>query len=116
MRGEQDTRPWGHYIVLDDERPGHKVKRIVVDPGGRTSLQLHRKRSEHWHVVAGTALVTLDSREIVLEAGASVDIPVRTVHRVANPGATELVFIEIQTGEYFGEDDIERLEDDYDRA
>ncbi|MCP4041223.1 MAG: cupin domain-containing protein, partial [Gammaproteobacteria bacterium] len=107
-------RPWGHYEVLSDE-PDHKVKRITVIPGARLSLQRHRRRSEHWHVVRGEAVVTLDQQEIALAAGESVDIPKGGVHRVANLGQEDMVFIEVQRGDYFGEDDIERLEDDYGR-
>ncbi len=112
----EDQRPWGYYVVLSDE-PDHKVKRIVVRPGKRLSLQRHRRRSEHWHVVQGKALVTLNGQQIPLEAGESVDIPRGAAHRIQNPGKRDnLVFIEVQRGDYFGEDDIERLEDDYGRA
>ena len=112
---ESDERPWGHYVVID-EGPGHKAKRITVRPGGRLSYQLHRRRSEHWFVVDGEALVTLDGVDLALDAGDAVDIPVGTAHRVANPGAGPLVFVEVQHGTYFGEDDIERLSDDYGRG
>ena len=108
-------RPWGFYDVLSDE-PDHKLKRITVYPGQRLSLQRHRRRSEHWYIVQGKAVVTLDDREIGLEECESVDIPKGTVHRIKNPGRENMVFVEIQAGDYFGEDDIERLEDDYDRA
>ncbi len=111
---DESQRPWGHYEVLSDE-PDHKVKRITVISGARLSLQRHRRRSEHWHVVRGEAVVTLDQQEIALTAGESVDIPKGGVHRVANPGQEDMVFIEVQRGDYFGEDDIERLEDDYGR-
>jgi len=112
----EDRRPWGYYVVLADETD-HKVKRIVVWPGKRLSLQRHRRRSEHWHVVFGKAIVTLDERQIPLVAGQSVDIPKGSAHRIQNPDPTQdLVFIEIQRGDYFGEDDIERLEDDYGRV
>ncbi len=109
------VRPWGHYVVLADE-PTHKVKRIVVKPGARLSLQRHKKRQEHWYVIAGQAIVTLDDREITLNVGQAVDIPRGSWHRVRNPGTAELAFIEVQTGEYFGEDDIERSQDDYGRT
>jgi mannose-6-phosphate isomerase-like protein (cupin superfamily) len=92
------------------------VKRLTVLPGHRLSYQSHAKRHEHWFVVGGQALVTLDGRQIRLATGEDVDIPVGAAHRVENPGPTPLVFIEIQTGSYFGEDDIVRLEDDYGRS
>jgi mannose-6-phosphate isomerase-like protein (cupin superfamily) len=112
--GFQDHRPWGHYLVLSDE-PDHKVKRIVVHPGQRLSLQWHRHRDEQWTIVRGEALVTLDEQEIRLTIGGSLHIPRRARHRVRNPGEEDLVFVEVQTGSYFGEDDIERVEDDYGR-
>lgn len=112
---ETGERPWGRYEVLADEAD-HKVKRIVVKAGGRLSLQRHRRRSEHWFVVSGRALVTLDESTLELGPGQSVDIPLGVRHRVRNPGADALVFIEVQRGDYFGEDDIERFEDDYGRA
>jgi len=112
---DESQRPWGFYEVLLDE-PDHKVKRITVYPGKRLSLQRHQKRSEHWHIIKGNAVVTLDDQEIPLGKGESVDIPRGGTHRVANPGQEEMVFIEIQQGDYFGEDDIERFEDDFGRA
>lgn len=112
--GEKDDRPWGCYLVLF-EGYGCKVKRFVVVPGKRLSLQRHRHRAEHWHVVGGEALVTLDGREIRLGAGSSIDIPLGTVHRIENVGRQDVVVIEIQTGAYLGEDDIERLQDDFGR-
>ncbi len=111
----EDRRPWGHYTVLADE-PDHKVKHITVKPGQRLSLQRHRQRGEHWFVVAGEALVTRNGEEIPLQAGEAVDIPRGSWHRVQNPGGGPLVFIEVQRGDYFGEDDIERMEDDYGRV
>ena len=111
----ENYRPWGFYEVLSDE-PGHKLKRITVYPGKRLSLQRHRRRSEHWYIVQGSAVVTLDDKEIKLEGGEAVDIPKGAAHRVMNPGTDNMVFVEVQTGNYFGEDDIERLEDDYGRA
>lgn len=111
-----EQRPWGSFTILD-EAENFKVKRIEVLPGKRLSYQRHRKRAEHWFVVQGTAKVTLNGKEILVEAGGSVDISTGTAHRVENPHNTErLVFIETQTGIYFGEDDIERLEDDFGRA
>lgn len=112
---ERDDRPWGHYEVLAD-LPDCKVKHIVVRPGCRLSLQRHRFRDEHWFVVAGDALVTVGDRGISLGRGGSVDIPRTFLHRVENTGSADLSFIETQTGDYFGEDDIERVEDDYGRA
>lgn len=113
--GYTEQRPWGYFTILDDQK-GHKVKRIGVSPGQRLSYQLHHKRSEHWFVVKGQATVTLDGVEHVLRPSEYIDIPVETAHRVANQGTEEMVFIEIQHGSYFGEDDIERLEDDYGRS
>ncbi len=110
----EDHRPWGYYRVLSDE-PDHKVKRIVVYPGKRLSLQRHKRRAEHWFVVCGEGVVTVDDERIEVKAGTSVDIPKGAVHRMENTGDGDLAFIEVQTGDYFGEDDIERLEDDYGR-
>lgn len=112
---EDRFRPWGFYEVLSDTNT-HKVKRITVYPERRLSLQRHKRRQEHWYVASGEAVVTLDKKEIPLKAGEAVDIPKYTSHRMRNPGKTDLVFIEVQTGDYFGEDDIERLEDDFGRA
>jgi mannose-6-phosphate isomerase len=112
---EEDHRPWGFYIVLSDE-PDHKVKRIVVYPGKRLSLQRHQHRSEHWVIVKGDALVTLDDKKFQLSKGMSIDVPTGAAHRIENIGGQDLAFIEIQQGDYFGEDDIERLEDDFGRV
>jgi mannose-6-phosphate isomerase len=112
-----DRRPWGTFQVLD-EGDTYKVKRITVDPGHRLSYQLHHKRAEHWMVVAGRALVTLDDVDHDLAPGESIDIPRGARHRVRNPapaGGDVLMFIEVQSGDYFGEDDIVRLDDDYGR-
>ncbi len=111
---ETDVRPWGRYIVLDDDGT-HKVKRIEVLPGKRLSYQRHARRSEHWFIVRGTGEVVLDGTPRALVAGDSVDIPAGTNHRIGNTGYAELVFVEVQHGDYFGEDDIVRLEDDYGR-
>ncbi|MEO6655497.1 MAG: phosphomannose isomerase type II C-terminal cupin domain [Pyrinomonadaceae bacterium] len=111
-----DQRPWGSFTVLD-EGGNYKVKRIEVLPEKRLSYQQHSRRSEHWYVVCGTAKVTLNGAEILVTAGQSLDITVGDAHRVENPDATEmLIFIETQTGDYFGEDDIVRLEDDFGRV
>ncbi len=110
-----ERRPWGTYTVLDDG-DDCKVKRITVDPGQRLSYQSHARRAEHWVIVAGTATVTLDGAEIVLRPGQAIDIPLQAAHRVANHGTDELVFVEVQLGDYFGEDDIVRYSDDYGRV
>ncbi|MCI0400082.1 MAG: mannose-1-phosphate guanylyltransferase/mannose-6-phosphate isomerase [Gammaproteobacteria bacterium] len=108
-------RPWGTYTVLaEDER--FKTKRIVVKPGGSLSLQLHHHRSEHWVVIAGTATVVNGAEELLLQRGESTFIPVETPHRLTNRGTVDLEIIEVQTGDYLGEDDIQRLEDQYGRA
>jgi len=112
---QHDERPWGAYWVLDDQ-PAFKVKRIHVCPGKRLSYQRHERRSEHWLVVSGRARVTLDGSEHELGPGDAIDIEAGQAHRMANPGPDELVFIEVQRGTYFGEDDIERLDDDFGRT
>lgn len=111
----EDHRPWGYYRVLSDEKT-HKVKRIVVYPGKRLSLQRHRRRAEHWYILHGSALITLDDRRFTLRDGQSTDIPLGSLHRIENTGTDTLSLIEVQTGEYFGEDDIERIEDDFGRV
>jgi glycosyltransferase involved in cell wall biosynthesis/quercetin dioxygenase-like cupin family protein len=110
----EDHRPWGYYEVFADDS-NHKVKRIVLYPGKRFSLQRHMRRSEHWHVIYGEAVATLDDREIILKAGDSIDVPQGAAHRMENRGTENMAFIEVQHGDYFGEDDIERLEDDFGR-
>ena len=112
---EFDRRPWGSYTVLE-EASTFKVKRIDVLPRKRLSYQKHSKRAEHWFVVTGTAKVTLDDEEIIVNAGESIDIPIGAAHRVENPGDEDLIFIEVQRGTYLGEDDIVRLEDDFGRG
>ena len=114
MRGEMDERPWGRYEVLED-CDGFKVKRIAVEPGQRLSLQKHARRSEHWVVVQGVADVVCGEAEIRLTKGQHVNIPVETQHRVGNSGTETLIFVEVQFGDYLGEDDIVRLQDDYHR-
>jgi len=113
---EFDERPWGSFTVLDDELFDHKVKRIVVAPGKRLSYQKHSKRAEHWFVVSGTATVVLDGTERDLVPGDSIDIGLGQAHRCENRGEVPVVFIEVQHGTYFGEDDIVRLEDDFGRV
>lgn len=112
---ERDERPWGSYVVIDEE-PDHKVKRIVVSPQRRLSLQVHERRSEHWFVVQGEGTVTLGDSIVKVGPGDSVDVAAGTAHRVENTGESELVFIEVQHGTYFGEDDIVRLDDDFGRV
>ncbi|HET9312368.1 MAG TPA: mannose-1-phosphate guanylyltransferase/mannose-6-phosphate isomerase, partial [Nitrospira sp.] len=108
-------RPWGSYTVLE-EGPGYKVKRVTVNAGGRLSLQLHHKRSEHWVVIAGMARVTRGDEVFDLLVGQSTAIPVETKHRLENPGGDTLHIIEVQNGPYLGEDDIVRFKDDYGRT
>ena len=113
---EFDERPWGSFVVLDDQEPDHKVKRLVVTPGKRLSYQRHAYRSEHWFVVSGMATVVLDGTEYTVAPGEAIDVPVGTNHRCENRGDVPVVFIEVQYGTYFGEDDIVRLEDDFGRV
>lgn len=110
-----DQRPWGTFHVLD-EQEGFKVKRIEVLPNKRLSYQKHAHRAEHWFVVRGTAKVTLNGEEILVKTGEAIDIPRGAAHRVENGEPENLVFIEVQRGDYLGEDDIERLEDDFGRT
>ena len=110
-----DERPWGSFTVLD-EGDGFKVKRIEVLAGKRLSYQKHAQRAEHWFVVRGTARVTLDGEEIIKAAGEAIDIPVGAAHRIENPGEVPVIFIEVQRGDYLGEDDIVRLQDDFGRT
>lgn len=109
-----EHRPWGSFTVLADQ-PDHKVKRLIVKPGRRLSLQRHKHRREHWLVVSGSGEVTRNKERLLLQPGDSIDIGVGDIHRVQNGGTVDMVFIEIQLGDYFGEDDIERLENDYGR-
>ncbi|OAG28273.1 mannose-1-phosphate guanylyltransferase/mannose-6-phosphate isomerase [Thermodesulfatator autotrophicus] len=108
-------RPWGSYTVLE-EGPRYKIKRIVVNPGERLSLQMHYHRSEHWVVVRGTARVQIDDEEYFLHENESVFVPKSTKHRLENPGKIPLEIIEVQNGEYLGEDDIVRFDDVYGRS
>jgi mannose-6-phosphate isomerase len=109
-----DERPWGSFTVLD-EGEGYKVKRIEVLPEKRLSYQKHARRAEHWFVTQGTAKVTLDGEEIIVKKGEAIDIPLGAAHRVENPGDDLMIFIEVQQGDYLGEDDIVRIEDDFGR-
>lgn len=108
-------RPWGSYTILEDGNDC-KVKRLTVKPGHVLSLQLHHRRSEHWTVVDGTAKVRVGDEEFLLQANQSTYIPMNTLHRLENPTSTDIHLIEVQCGEYFGEDDIVRLEDRYGRV
>jgi mannose-6-phosphate isomerase len=111
---EHGERPWGTFTVLE-ANASYKIKRIEVLPGQRLSLQKHHHRSEHWIVVSGTALVTCADRTFVVNVNESTFIPIGEQHRLENPGKIPLVIIEVQSGEYLGEDDIVRFQDDYQR-
>ena len=111
---EKSERPWGTYEVLF-EAHNHKVKTITVKPGKRLSLQRHKFRAEHWFIIAGTAKVTVGDSVTECSFGAKIDIEIGQLHRIENIVATDVTFIEVQTGTYFGEDDIERVEDDFGR-
>ncbi len=108
-------RPWGWYESVD-QGPGFQVKRLMVAPGARMSLQYHHHRAEHWVVVRGVAEVSCDGRVFVLEKNASTYVPRGAPHRLANPGTEPLEIVEVQSGDYLGEDDIVRLEDSYGRV
>ena len=110
-----ETRPWGSFHVLD-EKPGFKVKRIAVNPGGRLSLQSHKHRGEHWTVVNGIATVTVGEKVVELTRAQSIDIPKGEKHRLENLHKDEVEIIEVQFGDYLGEDDIVRYDDIYNRA
>ena len=110
-----ETRPWGSFYVLD-EGSSFKVKRLVVRPHGRLSLQSHRHRWEHWTVVSGEATVTIDESVKTMTPGQSIDIAQGARHRLENFGAAEVEVIEVQFGDYRCEDDIVRYDDVYDRT
>ena len=109
-------RPWGHHKEIDGGIKGFRVKRLSVKPGGCLSLQSHVHRAEHWVIVEGTAKVTRDDETFLIEANESTYIPKGAVHRLENPGTEMLEIIEVQTGDYLAEDDIERYEDVYGRS
>jgi mannose-1-phosphate guanylyltransferase/mannose-1-phosphate guanylyltransferase/mannose-6-phosphate isomerase len=109
-----ESRPWGGFEVLSDEKE-FKTKKITIDPGARLSYQSHTQRNEHWVIISGQAEVTLDEKLIPLAPGQSIYIPAGSKHRIHNPGSVPLIFVEVQTGTYFGEDDIVRYLDDYNR-
>ncbi len=110
-----DQRPWGTFQVLD-EGETYKVKRLTVDPGQRLSYQFHHRRAEHWVIVTGVAHVTLDDVVHEVPAGRAIEVGKGVKHRIENKGDTVVTFVEVQTGDYFGEDDIVRLDDDYGRS
>ena len=112
---DNSQRPWGRYDVLSSSEI-HQVKNVYVLPGKRLSYQRHQQRAEHWFIVSGDARITLDGDSFEMSAGDSIDIEIGVAHRIENIGTEELVFTEVQTGTYFGEDDIERLEDDFGRS
>lgn len=109
-----ETRPWGRFEILADD-PHYKAKKITIDPGGQLSYQSHTQRSEHWVIISGTAQVTLNEKPVPLKAGEYIHIPAGSKHRIKNVGVEPLIFVEVQTGSYFGEDDIVRYKDDYNR-
>ena len=110
----REQRPWGTYEVIREDS-NSKVKQIIVEPNKRLSYQTHEKRSEYWVIVSGTGTVTLDGINSVCIGGDAFVIEQGTAHRIENTGTEELVFIEVQLGTYFGEDDIVRIEDDFGR-
>ena len=111
----ESIRPWGRYEILQ-ESASLKVKCIWVHPAKRLSYQRHERRAEHWFLVAGTATVTINGVESNVSAGDSLDIAIGDLHRIENIGDDDVIFIEVQSGTYFGEDDIERIEDDFGRS
>ena len=112
---DRTLRPWGWFETLSDV-PGHKVKRIRVLPGQQISLQKHRRRAEHWVVVLGRARISIGAAALDLGVGQHVDIALGEAHRLANLTQDPLEIVEVQFGDYLGEDDIERLSDDYGRT
>ncbi len=111
----REERPWGWFEILFEE-PGLKIKRIMVKPGKRLSLQSHEHRAENWVVIQGRALFTLDDKTFALQKRQAVFIPEKARHRMENPEKEDLVFVEVQTGTYLGEDDITRYQDDFGRC
>jgi len=111
----KEDRPWGWYEIID-QGDRYKVKSIEVNPGQKLSLQKHYHRAEHWVVVEGTALVEVNGDEIVIYENQSSYIPISSLHRLSNPGKIPLRIIEVQSGSYLEEDDIERYDDDYGRS
>ena len=110
----QEERPWGSFTVLHTDS-SHQVKKLLVNPGMRLSLQSHKYRAEHWFIVSGTALVELENTKFEVGKGDSVDIPLGAKHRITCKPDQPLIFIEVQTGSSFDENDITRYEDDFGR-
>ena len=110
-----EERPWGRFYIIHEDS-SYKLKRIEVDPGGRLSYQYHHKRSEAWTIVEGGGMITLNGEVKEYVKGETIVIPKGVKHRIENNRKEKVVFIEVQTGTYFGEDDIVRIEDDYDRV
>lgn len=115
MTNYKENRPWGSFEVLIDSI-SHKVKQIIVSPKARLSLQSHQFRREHWYIVQGLGEVTLNDKIIKLASQQSIEIPIQAKHRIANIGNDDLIFIEVQTGQSFDENDITRYQDDYQRT
>lgn len=111
---EKEERPWGVFYVIHDQQ-NYKIKRLEIKPGGRLSYQYHKKRSETWVVIQGEPLITLDSNLKKYQEGDHVKIEKQVKHRIENNSKENIILIEVQTGTYFGEDDIIRIEDDYNR-
>ena len=111
---EKSDRPWGRYEVLQ-EGGTYKVKSLHLAPGKRISYQRHQKRSEHWYITDGSGEATIDGIVLQVSRGSIVEVPQGCLHRISNTGNSDLIIIEVQTGTYFGEDDIERVEDDFGR-
>jgi mannose-6-phosphate isomerase-like protein (cupin superfamily) len=114
-QGATTVRPWGSYTVLEESEK-YKIKKIVVQPGKRLSLQLHNKRSEHWIVIAGKAQVVIGKKKYSLASGQSIYVPRKMPHRLSNTGKILLQIVEVAQGSYVGEDDIVRLDDDFGRG
>jgi mannose-6-phosphate isomerase len=110
----ENTRPWGEYEILH-EANNYKVKKITVNPGGKLSYQFHHKRNEVWAITEGTGIFTLNGVSSICSSGMTLNIPTLAKHMIENTGVDPLVFIEVQRGTYFGEDDIVRIEDIYGR-
>lgn len=110
-----DERPWGNYTVLHTDDT-YQVKKLVVNPGKRISLQSHKFRAEHWFIVSGQGIAELEGNEVEVAPGDSVDVPIGSKHRIASGTVEPLIFIEVQTGSSFSEDDIIRYDDDFGRV